>query len=465
MPFPWPTTIFMSACPASADRPLPLSTIAAVEQINGPVIWLSACTPIHNIQIPSFSQRIQPAQMDRSVNGDREFAHGIGVHSYSRVDFAIDPTCRAFRTQFAIDGDLPWADVTVRIKLDDRVAYEKQHVTAGPTSDVVKLDLAARNCSPSKSITATITTCRIGSTGSSRPYCDILSQPPIHKKGLHAQRRDAGPRHRAFCKTVTEKPVHPARDRDIVHNPRIPQSPIAPALTIYLPARHSLRFSNGAFMFGLRQKLVWGFGGLLAILLLVSGLGIAVLTQYRGALDKFFYENWRSIAYGQNIVDAMQKSDDIASSISGIRGEPTRDQLVAASAAAGAPLAQIDQNVTAEDGNITIRPEEDEIAAKLTTVWNGKTLSGEKTAADNYHDVYARLLDEKTAGAARAEIYFALTALSAQLKTQAHAVINLNLANMKPLDGRAKKMADDATRLVVLLAVAGVLLRCSTSWS
>src|SRR5204863_9220411 len=65
----------------------------------------------------------------------------IGVHSYSRLVFPIDPTCKSFRTQYAIDGDQPWADVTVRVKLDDRVAYEKLHVTSNATSDVVKVDL------------------------------------------------------------------------------------------------------------------------------------------------------------------------------------------------------------------------------------------------------------------------------------------------------------------------------------
>ena len=39
-------------------------------------------------------------------------------------------------------------------------------------------------------------------------------------------------------------------------------------------------------MLGLRQKLVLAFGGMLLILLIVSGLGIAVLKQHRSALDK-----------------------------------------------------------------------------------------------------------------------------------------------------------------------------------
>jgi hypothetical protein len=58
-------------------------------------------------------------------------------------------------------------------------------------------------------------------------------------------------------------------------------------------------------MFGLRQKLFFGFGGLLAILLAVSILGVAVLNQHRTWLDKFLYENWRSVEYGQHMLDAL----------------------------------------------------------------------------------------------------------------------------------------------------------------
>ena len=42
-----------------------------------------------------------------------------------------------------------------------------------------------------------------------------------------------------------------------------------------------------------------------------------------------------------------------------------------------------------------------------------------------------------------------------QVKAHARDIINLNVLNMKPIDGRAKSMADNATRLMVLLAVAG----------
>jgi hypothetical protein len=132
---------------AGADRPVPLSSIAGIEQVNGPVVWVSALAPQESVQIPYFSDRIQPAQMGKTVRGeeirvdDRVVAHLIGVHSYSKLVYHLEPGFKTFRTRFAIDGDQNWADVTVRVKLDDKTAFEKTHVTAGAISDVVSLDL------------------------------------------------------------------------------------------------------------------------------------------------------------------------------------------------------------------------------------------------------------------------------------------------------------------------------------
>ena len=100
-------------------------------------------------------------------------------------------------------------------------------------------------------------------------------------------------------------------------------------------------------MFGLRQKLALGFGGLLLILLLVSALGIAVLRQHRAALDKFLYENWRSVEYSQNMIDAdadivvearkgARRQGLVAGLVLGVRKAPPRntkrerEQLLAA---------------------------------------------------------------------------------------------------------------------------------------
>ena len=213
-------------------------------------------------------------------------------------------------------------------------------------------------------------------------------------------------------------------------------------------------------MFGLRQKLSFGFGGLLAILLIVSGLGIAVLTQYREALDKFFLENWTSMEYGQNMVDSLENLNEIAKPISGLDHEPSAAELQSATLAAGVnnraghPLAAFDANSFAENNNITL-PGEREIAADVTKLWKGETIEGTKIVDDSYRGLFLRLLDPKTQGTQRTQTFKELMALSPALKTKALAVIRLNMDNMKPIDGLAKQKADRATHLMVLLSATG----------
>ncbi|HTL30622.1 MAG TPA: NPCBM/NEW2 domain-containing protein, partial [Tepidisphaeraceae bacterium] len=94
----------------SGSRGVPLSTVARIEQINGPVSWLAARVPTENVQIPYFSSQTLPAKMGLTVDGspirlgDRNYPHSIGAHAYSRLVFPIDPAYKTFRTQYAIDG-------------------------------------------------------------------------------------------------------------------------------------------------------------------------------------------------------------------------------------------------------------------------------------------------------------------------------------------------------------------------
>ena len=132
-----------------AKRELPAGAVVAIEQVNGPVAWLSSLQPSESVQTP-FLETVFPARMDRTVRGDpirfgdRAFPRGIGVHAYSRLVWQLPQGNRykAFRTQYAIDGDKPYANVTVRVKLDDKVVHEQQDVVAGKISDVVQIPLA-----------------------------------------------------------------------------------------------------------------------------------------------------------------------------------------------------------------------------------------------------------------------------------------------------------------------------------
>src|SRR5262249_37992142 len=131
-----------------STRPLPMSLVAGIEQVDGPVVWLSSLAPIENVQTPYFGDHMQPAQMDRTVAGEpiragqHEYTRGTGVHSYSKVQFPRDDRFAAFRTQFPIDGDLGFADVTARIPLDGRRVWEKPAIRAGPPPPPLILDVA-----------------------------------------------------------------------------------------------------------------------------------------------------------------------------------------------------------------------------------------------------------------------------------------------------------------------------------
>ena len=121
-----------------------------VEQVSGPAVFLSSREPSENVYIPFFgTDQDYPAKMNQTVSGNRElrfggrsFRRAIGVHSYSRLSWPLDGKYAAFRTQYGIEDDKVRADVTVRIKLDDKVAYEKKNVRAGMLSPVIVIDLA-----------------------------------------------------------------------------------------------------------------------------------------------------------------------------------------------------------------------------------------------------------------------------------------------------------------------------------
>ena len=193
-------------------------------------------------------------------------------------------------------------------------------------------------------------------------------------------------------------------------------------------------------MFGLRQKLTMGFGGLLLIVLLVSALGIQVLRNYRRTMDQFLTENWRSVEYGQYMVDTLEQLDDQAKSLADGNARP------GALEAAKTLMGEFDKNLEDENHNITL-PGEDTLAKNLTDHWRG---------AEGYAAAYARLIDAKSTVTQRTAAYAAIQRLGPLVKADAVAVIKLNFKNMTPIQGHFKEMSDNATRLMFILSGVGM---------
>jgi signal transduction histidine kinase len=199
-------------------------------------------------------------------------------------------------------------------------------------------------------------------------------------------------------------------------------------------------------MFGLRQKLLLGFGGLLALLLAVDALGIFVSMSHRGRMDQFLNENWRSVEYGQRMVDSVDRIDDLV----------RHGRLPAEALSAQTAIAVFDQKLDAENHNITLNNEQ-QVADDLTLHWTGTDENG-RHDADAYRPALQRLLNPASTDADRAAAVVSLQKQSPLIKAGAQKIINLNLANFGPVTQSIKVAADHATRLMLLLGVAGALL-------
>jgi hypothetical protein len=128
------------------DRVLEIVQVTLIEQLNGPVSWLSARAASETIYQPMFEVAFPP-QMDRNYKGDRirfetrEYARGIGVHAYCKLTYELDGTFKAFRTQYAMADDANKGRVTVRILLDGKPVHVAKDFAAGKMSPVVVIEL------------------------------------------------------------------------------------------------------------------------------------------------------------------------------------------------------------------------------------------------------------------------------------------------------------------------------------
>jgi hypothetical protein len=129
-----------------ATRPVEIAQVVLIEQLNGPVSWLSARVPAETVYQPMFDVSFPP-QMDRNYRGERikfagrDYSRGIGVHAYCKLTYELDGSFKAFRTQYALNEDAYKGKVTVRILLDDKVVHEAKDFPPGKLSGVILLDL------------------------------------------------------------------------------------------------------------------------------------------------------------------------------------------------------------------------------------------------------------------------------------------------------------------------------------
>ncbi|MCC6238733.1 MAG: NPCBM/NEW2 domain-containing protein [Phycisphaerales bacterium] len=125
-------------------RKLPLDRVDAIEQINGPMVWISDLTPKQSEQTPylASSPSRMPAPTDRRPT-DKTARHdkNIIVQSRSRLVYELPHGFSKLRVGYAMAGDRPLANVTVKIWLDERLVHQQEDVVAQQVNPPVQLDL------------------------------------------------------------------------------------------------------------------------------------------------------------------------------------------------------------------------------------------------------------------------------------------------------------------------------------
>ena len=189
-------------------------------------------------------------------------------------------------------------------------------------------------------------------------------------------------------------------------------------------------------MLGLRQKLSFGFGGLLVILLFIGIQSILYITRLGGSIDVILRENYRSVVACQDMKEALERMDS------------------------GALLVLLGYQKNGED---LIRSNEGAFERALAVEFNNITVPGELELATRIKTLYGRYLPiianvtDPTAPASvrRTRYHDELLPLFYSIKGAADDVLRLNQQNMIDMNDRARASAASARREMYALLIAG----------
>jgi signal transduction histidine kinase len=192
-------------------------------------------------------------------------------------------------------------------------------------------------------------------------------------------------------------------------------------------------------MFGLRQKLSLGFGGLLLIILLIGGQSIFQFWELGQSIDVILRENYRSVVACQEMKEALERMDSgILFALTGY----------------------------GKEGEALIRLNEERFQKALATELDNITLPGEGEKAAALQDLFSRyrtalysVLDPAPDRKARMEHFFReVQPLFQRVKDTADDILRMNQANMNEANDRARQIAASATKRMVLFLAIGFLI-------
>src|SRR5437016_286979 len=115
-------------------------------------------------------------------------------------------------------------------------------------------------------------------------------------------------------------------------------------------------------MIGLRSKILLAFGGLLAILLIVSAVSTFVFSRYSGATQLMLEQDYSSVAACQDMEEAVEKSNTaLEKALLGDAGDVS-ERLAAQARAFDAAMAAQRQSLNL--------PGESEVTETVAKLWS-----------------------------------------------------------------------------------------------
>lgn len=192
-------------------------------------------------------------------------------------------------------------------------------------------------------------------------------------------------------------------------------------------------------MFGIRQKLSLGFGGLLAVLLIIGLESVSLLSELGGSIDVILRENYRSVIASQEMKEALERMDSgMLFTLLGYQRE-------------GLDLISENKKVflkamNSEIENITI-PGEQEQATHIRKLFN------------QYEEAIESVTQPELPHQVRMETYLRkVLPLFQSIKTTADEILDINQQNMSDANQEARVRSQAARQLMSILLVMGVLL-------
>ncbi len=194
-------------------------------------------------------------------------------------------------------------------------------------------------------------------------------------------------------------------------------------------------------MWGVREKLSLGFGGLLLIIVVVGVQSIRQLNTLGHSIDVILRENYRSVIACQQMKESLERLDS------------------------GALFILLD-NGHAEQGRELMARHVPLFAEALHTELTNITLPGEAEKASRIKDLFNRYQDAlrdvedplPPLEQRRGTYFQKLLPLFLEIKTTAEEILQMNQQNMIEANGRARGTAAAARERMVVLLVCGALV-------